>query len=667
MKRLLLLGLLLPSFLFAEYTIKPSYDFLPFGNGMSVAVYDMKKGKSLISFYDHIYKQYDQKSQSQSFLKKDGIRWGLNNQWLDDWKVEQAEYINGTGIVKIKKSYVELQNISVNEYYFMPMQSDKRIIVAVLELNNTGDSDAAVNPFLYVEAAMSSKETAVKKDIDGGIVFIESAAKVKEGSPIMMTLVPSPDSYAYKMKKSYPEDFSKKTPALDNVVEEGSDLIGAMRYKPVTLKKGQSVRILAVFALCPSGQDDAYVAEMAAYLKKGADKCLSEETAWWDKWHKVEKPSKGLTADELLLYKQSTAVLKMAQCREPGKPYGQILASMPPGQWNICWPRDASYSMIALIKSGHLEEAKACLEFMLNAPNGKFNDAKYVGKDYKISVCRYYGNGDEESDLNQSGPNLEWDDFGLFLWAFSEYVQAGKDKAFLKKYYSVAKELIADVLVSLMETDGYLKPDSSIWERHWEPEKGVDGKKHFAYSTINAYNGLTQFAKISTDKKDQKFYLEKAKEIKAGFLKNFIVDDVIVVNLEEKANGINKYMDAAVIEAVNFGMVDKKVAQTTLDAIEKYLKMAKSPGFFRNDDNTWYDFQEWVMVDLRIAVAYYSMGNTARAYEIVRWIVDNAKANFYLIPELLEQKNQSYQGAIPMAGFGAGVYIIVTDYMKGKK
>ena len=73
------------------------------------------------------------------------------------------------------------------------------------------------------------------------------------------------------------------------------------------------------------------------------------------------------------------------------------------------------------------------------------------------------------------------------------------------------------------------------------------------------------------------------------------------------------------------------------------------------------------MVDLRIAVAYYSMGNKARAYEIVRWIVDNAKANFNLIPELLEQNNQSFQGAIPMAGFGAGVYIIVTDYMKGKK
>jgi GH15 family glucan-1,4-alpha-glucosidase len=658
---------MMPAILFAEYTIKPSYNYLPFGNGMSVAVYDMKKSKSLIYFYDHIYKQYDQKSQSQSFLKKDGIRWGVNNGWLDSWKVEQAEYVNGTGIVKINKSYSELQNISVNEYYFMPMQSDKRIIVAVLELANIGDGDVTVNPFLYVEAALSSKETAVKKDMDGGIVFSESASKVKEGSPILMTLVPSPDSYAYKMKKNYPDNFSKNTVALDNVVEEGSDLIGAMRYKPVAIKKGQNVRVMAVFALCPSGQDDEYIKEMSSYLKNGADKCLSDEMAWWDKWHKVEKIPSYLTEDEKLLYKQSTAVLKMAQCREPGKPYGQILASMPPGQWNICWPRDASYSMVALVKSGHLEEAKACLEFMLNAPNGKFNGANYVGKDYKISVCRYYGNGDEESDLNQSGPNLEWDDFGLFLWAFSEYVQASKDKAFLKKYYPVAKELIADVLVHLMEPEGYLKPDSSIWERHWEPEKGVDGKKHFAYSTINAYNGLTQFANISPDKKDKKYYLAKADAIKAGFLKNFIVDNVIVVNLEDKAKGANSYMDASVIEAVNFGMVDKKVAAATLAALEKYLKMEKSPGFFRNDDNTWYDLQEWIVVDLRIAVAYYMMGNKDRAYEIVRWIVDNAKANFYLVPELLEQKNQSFQGAIPMAGFGAGVYIIVTDFMKGKK
>ncbi|OHD56415.1 MAG: hypothetical protein A2Y33_15610 [Spirochaetes bacterium GWF1_51_8] len=667
MKPLWMIGILAPAILFAAYTIKPSYNFLPFGNGMSVAVYEIKKNDNrLIFFYDHIYKQYDSKSTSISYLKKQGIRWGLGNQWLDEWKVDEAGYVIGTGIIKIKKSNPELQNVGVTEYYFMPMSSDKRIVVAVLELSNTTPGDTSVNPFLYVEAAMSSKELAVKKEVDGGIVFTESPSKVKPGAAQLMTMIPVPDSYAYKAKKNYTNLIDKQTIPLDNLVEEGSDLIGTMKYKNVVLKKGQVVRLTAVFALCNSGDDEAYIKDMTAILKSG-EKVLKDEIAWWDKWHKGGKMPAGLSDDEKLLYKQSTAVLKMAQCREPGKPYGQILASMPPGQWNICWPRDASYSMVALVKSGHLAEAKACLEFMLNAPNGKFSGPEYVGKPYKISVCRYYGNGDEESDLNQSGPNLEWDDFGLFLWAFSEYALASKDKAFVKKYYPVAKELIADVLVHLMEPEGYLKPDSSIWERHWAPEKGVDGKKHFAYSTINAYNGLTMFAKVSPDKKDQKFYLEKAAAIKAGFLKHFITDDVIVVNLEDKEKGVTKYMDAAGVEAINFGMVDKKVANATLAAYEKNLKMAKSPGFFRNDDATWYDMQEWGIIDMRIAVAYWGLGNKDRADELFRWIVDNAKANFYLIPELFEEKNQSYQGAIPMAGFGAGTYILAAEVMKAKK
>lgn len=42
----------------------------------------------------------------------------------------------------------------------------------------------------------------------------------------------------------------------------------------------------------------------------------------------------------------------MAQCREKiGNSYGQVLASLPPGMWNICWIRDGSYAVVGMVQA----------------------------------------------------------------------------------------------------------------------------------------------------------------------------------------------------------------------------------------------------------------------------------------------------------------------------
>ena len=46
-----------------------------------------------------------------------------------------------------------------------------------------------------------------------------------------------------------------------------------------------------------------------------------------------------------------------------------------------------------------------------------FNSSRYLGRDYRISSVRYYGNGKEEGDWNAAGPNVETDGFGLVLGA----------------------------------------------------------------------------------------------------------------------------------------------------------------------------------------------------------------------------------------------------------
>ena len=100
-----------------------------------------------------------------------------------------------------------------------------------------------------------------------------------------------------------------------------------------------------------------------------------------------------------------------------------ILASLSPGQWHSGWVRDACYAIVALARSGHFTEAKAALNFFLDAEAGKYRS--YVGGvDYRVSTVRYFGDGEEESDYSgQTTRNIETDGWGLVLWAARNYVE----------------------------------------------------------------------------------------------------------------------------------------------------------------------------------------------------------------------------------------------------
>jgi GH15 family glucan-1,4-alpha-glucosidase len=103
-----------------------------------------------------------------------------------------------------------------------------------------------------------------------------------------------------------------------------------------------------------------------------AEQLLSDEKTAWSSWHSA--PPAGLSPLEQSLWQQSMAVLRMGQVREPGKGDGQILASLPPGMWNISWVRDMAYAVVALVRSGHAAEATRAIEFQLGADSGKYAD-----------------------------------------------------------------------------------------------------------------------------------------------------------------------------------------------------------------------------------------------------------------------------------------------------
>jgi hypothetical protein len=390
------------------------------------------------------------------------------------------------------------------------------------------------------------------------------------------------------------------------------------------------------------------------------------------------------------VYARQTAWLRLAQISSNG----QLLASLPPGEWNISWARDASYAIVAAAKNEQYDVAKRGLEFMLTAKSNHYktfiwkdpskHDSKPqdygIGKDYQISVCRYFGGGEEESDSDASGPNIELDGFGLFLWAMETYIAESDDKAFLKKHWNVCRDKIADVILHCIDgRNGLLRKDSGIWERH------LPGKQ-YTYTSIACFQGLKSVAALAekmNDKKSASTYKREAERLRQAILKTCVDDEsVLKGNAEATSKTEREYYDAAVVEAVNFGVLnvathaaERAIAIATLKKFDDVLKLkttspdAKREGWYRCSNGDWYDSQEWVFLDLRIASAYLKLGEAKRAGKILDWVTAQTEQNLGIISELYTVGEADYAGAYPMIGFGAGAYLLTVQdfYITPKK
>jgi GH15 family glucan-1,4-alpha-glucosidase len=745
-----------------------SYWTLTTSNGLSVSTYtlidysDTRQNK-LDRFKDHIYSNYDDSTPSKDFLydlyfgfRKNGD--SDSSSWLNTTDPQSAEYINGTGIIKTVQL---VGGVFFESYYFIPFhapgggENESRFLVALVKITNDGFDANDCSLFALLNFHMGGCDNTGAPDYcaDGETIsyngtddyLMESKGDVKF---IYKSLIPQ-DYYGADIGggPNNPWEMLSGGSHLTNSVVSGDDVAAGMENQVNSgddFLYGETYWFGMIIGFADSAsitETDLWTSINSFINSRDPETILNDEIAWWDNWHTGESMPSGIFAEEEAVYRQSTAVLKMGQSRETSsntpscitnKCYGQVLASLVPGQWNISWVRDGSYAIMGLVRSNHLNEAKSALEFMLNAdmldePFDDNNDYQVdyiensntaapwwglgvnLDQNYAISVVRHYGNGTEESDVNANGPNIEWDDWGLFLWALGEYEQAVEQSGGTSlitdiTYWEKASLRTADLLIQLLDpavNQEILYPDSSIWERHWNPAgSGVEVRRHFTYSNICAYKGLKMaayMAGLKGDPSKETLYNTNADIIRQGIIDNLIIasaqgtgQPVIAGNLEEMAYvDPPYYMDQSVVEAINVGVItpDSSEAAGTIAAFDHYLSMeSHSPGYFRTDDEdspgvpNWYDRQEWVVVDLRTASALVKMNEMAKAKTILDWITDQARNNYNLIGELLSDgvyqpgseddrwdanndNGGDYQGAIPMCGFGPGAYILgINDY-----
>jgi len=437
--------------------------------------------------------------------------------------------------------------------------------------------------------------------------------------------------------------------------------------------KDEKVEKYFLFSFSDSLQRDKEILAKAKsrLLNSPGSMLQKEENYMKTVFSRCRFPSK-LKQDERDLLEQSVSVLKMSQVPAAEvfpKAAGQIVASLPPGGWNITWIRDGAYAVLGLNKLGLYEEARNTLSFFLNADAGYYrqylhSDGKDygVGMDYQISVCRYFGIGKEESDYNQDGPNIELDGFGLFLVIFSDYLDKSGDEKFFRLHYPQVSSEIADVLVNLIQSNGLIRADSGPWERH------LPGKQ-FAYTSITAAAGLNKFAGICQKYKvgNPLKYSSAASHIIKSIKSQLVVDNILIKgNVETSDPSTYDYYDGGTFEAFALGLFpEQNLFLTHFAEYRRQLGMhTKSPGFSRINQGDWYETAEWLLLDFRIAYCLHKFGESEEARKIMEWIVSQARLNFNLLPELFDRKTAKYDGAVPMVGFGAGAFIITLLEMK---
>ena len=375
-----------------------------------------------------------------------------------------------------------------------------------------------------------------------------------------------------------------------------------------------------------------------------------------------------ISVAERNVMEQAVSVLKMSQVSDKDElplSHGQVLASLRPGVWAISWVRDGTFAISAMAKLGMYDEAKKGLEFMLKAKGNRFKnyifrDGKNYGPeiDYQISLTRYFGDGTEECDFNENGPNIEYDDWGLFLIAFADYINESQDWEFFRKWQPLVTQKVGDPLLFIIQENNLLKRDSGPWEHH------LPGRQ-FAFTNGVASVGFSKLAELLQHENfDFQKYKDASQRIYDGVIKNMWMENKYMKgNANDFLPEDHYYFDGATFELFASQFIkDKSMFVSHMNEYNKHLKVnekyGKDRGYIRFNSEDSYENQEWPFANLRVAVAQNHFGLKQDAKKNIDRITSFAEKNYNLIPEIITNDEEAYSGAIPMVGYGSGAYVL---------
>jgi GH15 family glucan-1,4-alpha-glucosidase len=214
-----------------------------------------------------------------------------------------------------------------------------------------------------------------------------------------------------------------------------------------------------------------------------AEQALEGTTSFWEEWASRCTHS-GDWHDAI---HRSVLTLKALTYAPTGGVVAAPTASLPEAiggvrnwDYRYCWLRDATLTLLALVRSGYLEEARAWRDWLLRAVAGKPDDVQImygVAGERRLTelelpwLSGYEGSRPVRIGNGASG-QLQLDVYGEVIDAFTTARQHGLEA-------SDAAWILAEKTLDWLESN-WSEPDEGIWE--------VRGpRRHFTHSKVMAW------------------------------------------------------------------------------------------------------------------------------------------------------------------------------------
>ena len=674
-----------------------TWHLLPTGNGHGFQVFDRQQNR-VTYFLEHPYRYVasGNDDRTSGIGRRDlahdiyfGARVGTTSKWLNKCgnaecqDFSTVEYENQSHIIKASTN---VQGAAIDTHYFAPFGYAGNAMLMVAKVRNTTASPLTMS--LYAKPNMKLGAGRVDPSDSGETLTWNAAGAVPHGEETgpgggRALYVPladvtrvgcGADSILYNaMLQTGNAGTTQSCTGNDQVM---------VFQKELQLAAGEEGWWgLAILFLNDNPSDSRAASFKDARTKtdiltqwrafagtKDARTVHDDALAELEAWRKPTAPA-GLSERERKLWRQSEVVLRMGQIREKARQNdGMVLASLAPGEWHTGWVRDATYSITALALIGHVEEARKGVEFFLGADAGFFRANNYLARNYRIGICRYFGNGIEEGDFNQDGPNLETDGWGLMLWAARLVLHKSCDKSWLSTNTWKGDTVFAALLQTAEDMaatrQGSLpKPDASIWEVHW------DRRQLFAYTAASWIRGFYDFADVAAFNGRQDL-ADRFRTMASDMLLASKTDLVHRPSQSFASHagvaGNEVHVDGSTVAFLDFGLIapSDPLFAGTLASFSKlttgfggYRRLEPQLSLTGGGSAGEYDLAEWILLDLRIGDAFRQAGNVAKADELLNKVTDQAVNNDNLIPELFDPNNGRYTGVVPMVGYGAGAWM----------
>lgn len=380
-------------------------------------------------------------------------------------------------------------------------------------------------------------------------------------------------------------------------------------------------------------------------LHRTPEHLLNSTFDFWNAWvHKEQFNFHDLEERVVKLFKKSLFIIRAHSDNQ-----GAIIASgdsdmLQGGKdtYSYMWPRDASFSAIALDMAGDANVSQRYFRFC----NEHISDGGYF-------MHKYRPDGSLGSSWHpwvvgdQVRLPIQEDETALVIYALWKHYEKSHDLEFVEGIYNSLIKKAADFMVLFRDEETRLpNPSYDLWEEKF-------GTSTFTAATV--YGGLyaaSNFAELLGKKRSASYYREIAEEIREAILVHLYDKEsgVFYKLIGKNKNGtkmIDKTIDiSSVYGLFAFGVLephDPKL-EKAMALTQKRLNCPPSGGLARYEGDRFYRLNDtylgnpWIITTLWLAQYYIAKAKDANDFTVAKgwlaWAADHAMRSGVLSEQL---------------------------------